>query len=138
MPFCCDNFAIVSPTDPPPIIATFLSLSKFICLSVSIRIVIQKWHITPGGFAKCFAFRKTFRCTKSLKGLRTAKPPGDVAEARRDFATSFWGFAKWRTNRRRSFRFRRHVAKANFYLLNYEKKPIKLAFCGIESRNFEL
>ena len=29
-----------------PIIATFLSLSKFICLSVSIRIVIQKWHIT--------------------------------------------------------------------------------------------
>src|SRR5690606_3798246 len=43
---------------------------------------------TPGGFAKCFAFRKTFRCTKSLKGLRTAKPPGDVAEARRDFATS--------------------------------------------------
>ncbi|MDY3339190.1 hypothetical protein PG279_08385, partial [Riemerella anatipestifer] len=39
-------FAIVSPTGPPPIIATFLSLSKFICLSVSIRIVIQKWHIT--------------------------------------------------------------------------------------------
>uniref|UniRef100_UPI0030BC1504 hypothetical protein n=1 Tax=Riemerella anatipestifer TaxID=34085 RepID=UPI0030BC1504 len=38
--------AIVSPTGPPPIIATFLSLSKFICLSVSIRIVIQKWHIT--------------------------------------------------------------------------------------------
>ncbi|MEJ8583984.1 hypothetical protein JSO63_10385, partial [Riemerella anatipestifer] len=32
--------------EPPPIIATFLSLSKFICLSVSIRIVIQKWPIT--------------------------------------------------------------------------------------------
>src|SRR5690606_12597220 len=43
---------------------------------------------SPGGFAKCFAFCKTFRCTKSLKGLRTAKPPGDVTEARRDFVTS--------------------------------------------------
>src|SRR5699024_9622210 len=52
MPFCCNNFAIVSPTGPPPIIATFLSLSKFICLSVSIRIVIQKWHITFRGLAK--------------------------------------------------------------------------------------
>lgn len=30
MPFCCNNFAIVSPTGPPPIIATFLSLSKFL------------------------------------------------------------------------------------------------------------
>src|SRR5690606_3017976 len=28
-----------------------------------------------GGFAKCFAFCKTFRCAKSLKGLRTARPP---------------------------------------------------------------
>src|SRR5690554_1840694 len=45
-------------------------------------------QVTPGGFAKCFAFCKTFRCTKSLKGLRTAKPPGDVTEARRDFVTS--------------------------------------------------
>jgi hypothetical protein len=41
-------------------------------------------------------------------------------------------------NRRRKFRFRRHVAKANFYLLNYEKKPIELAFCGLRSRNFQL
>src|SRR5690606_4812820 len=30
----------------------------------------------PGGFAKCFAFCKTLRCTKSLEGLGTAKPPG--------------------------------------------------------------
>src|SRR5690554_2017094 len=50
-------------------------------------------QVTPGGFAKCFAFCKTFRCTKSLKGLRTAKPPGDVTEARRDFVTSFCRFA---------------------------------------------
>src|SRR5690554_2588211 len=50
-------------------------------------------QVTPGGFAKCFAFCKTFRCTKSLKGLRTAKPPGDVTEARRDFVTSFRRFS---------------------------------------------
>ncbi len=41
-------------------------------------------------------------------------------------------------NRSRKFRFRRHVAKANFYLLNYEKKLIKLAFCGIRSTDFQL
>ena len=41
-------------------------------------------------------------------------------------------------NRRRSFRFRRHVAKANFYLLNYEKKPIKLAFADYEAQTFNL
>ncbi|MDY3505982.1 hypothetical protein PG587_03770, partial [Riemerella anatipestifer] len=50
---------IVSPTGPPPIIATFLSLSKFICLSVSIRIVIQKWHITHK-YTKYFQSEKYF------------------------------------------------------------------------------
>ena len=38
------------------------------------------------------------------------------------------GLCEVAENRRRKFRFRRHVAKANFYLLTYEKKPIKLAF----------
>ena len=41
-------------------------------------------------------------------------------------------------NRSRKFRFRRHVAKANFYLLNYEKMPIKLAFADYEAENFQL
>src|SRR5690606_3713870 len=41
-------------------------------------------------------------------------------------------------NRSEKFRFRRHVAKANFYLLNYEKKPIKLAFADYEAQNFNL
>src|SRR5690554_3241429 len=41
-------------------------------------------------------------------------------------------------NRSGKFRFRRHVAKANFHLLNYEKKPIKLAFADYEARNFQL
>src|SRR5690554_270197 len=55
---------------------------------------VQGCRITPGGFAKCFAFCKTFRCTKSLKGLRTAKPPGDVTEARRDFVTSVLSYTQ--------------------------------------------
>src|SRR5690606_33886454 len=41
-------------------------------------------------------------------------------------------------NRSRKFRFRRHVAKANFYLLNYEKKPIRLAFADYEAKNSNL
>src|SRR5690554_7054257 len=39
-------------------------------------------------------------------------------------------------NRSEKFRFRRHVAKANFYLLIYEKKPIKLAFADYEAQTF--
>ena len=38
------------------------------------------------------------------------------------------GLCEVAENRSRKFRFRRNVAKANFYLLIYEKKPIKLAF----------
>ena len=41
-------------------------------------------------------------------------------------------------NRSEKFRFRPHVAKANFHLLNYEKKPIKLAFADYEAQNFQL
>ena len=39
-------------------------------------------------------------------------------------------------NRRRKFRFRRNVAKANSYLLIYTKKPIKLAFADFEAQTF--
>src|SRR5690606_31298131 len=73
-----------------------LSEFSFFSFIVVLFYGLLKYCLTPGGFAKCFAFRKTFRCTKSLKGLRTAKPPGDVAEARRDFATSVWRLAQWR------------------------------------------
>src|SRR5690606_33585167 len=48
------------------------------------------------------------------------------------------GLCEVAENRRRKFRFRRHVAKANLYLLNYEKKPIKLAFADYEAQNFQL
>jgi len=48
------------------------------------------------------------------------------------------GLCEVAENRSRKFRFRRHVAKANFYLLNYEKKPIKLAFADYEAQNFQL
>lgn len=41
-------------------------------------------------------------------------------------------------NRSGKFRFRGHVAKANFYLLNYKKKPIKLAFADYEAESFNL
>ena len=41
-------------------------------------------------------------------------------------------------NRRRKFRFRRHIAKANFCLLIYKKKPIKLAFADYEAKSFNL
>src|SRR5690554_2029247 len=48
------------------------------------------------------------------------------------------GLCEVTVNRSEKFRFRRHVAKANFYLLNYEKKPIKLAFADYEAQNFNL
>ena len=48
------------------------------------------------------------------------------------------GLCEVAENRSRKFRFRRHVAKANFYLLNYEKKPIKLAFAEYEVQTFNL
>ena len=48
------------------------------------------------------------------------------------------GLCEVAVNRSGKFRFRRHVAKANFYLLNYEKKPIKLAFADYEAENFQL
>src|SRR5690554_992932 len=48
------------------------------------------------------------------------------------------GLCEVAENRSGKFRFRRHVAKANFHLLNYEKKPIKLAFADYEARNFQL
>src|SRR5690554_4641023 len=48
------------------------------------------------------------------------------------------GLCEVAENRRRKFRFRRHVAKANFYLLIYEKKPIKLAFADYETESFNL
>ena len=54
------------------------------------------------------------------------------------FLITFWRLAKVAENRSGKFRFRRHVAKANFYLLNYEKKPIKLAFADYEAENFQL
>ena len=41
-------------------------------------------------------------------------------------------------NRSEKFRFRRHVAKANFYLLNYEKKANRIGFCGLRSANVQL
>lgn len=41
-------------------------------------------------------------------------------------------------NRKRKFLFRRHVAKARFYLLIYEKKPIKLSFADYEAKSFHL
>ena len=44
------------------------------------------------------------------------------------------GLCEVAENRSRKFRFRRNVAKANFYLLNYEKKPIKLAFADYEAQ----
>ncbi|HCN10918.1 MAG TPA: hypothetical protein DIS75_01020, partial [Chryseobacterium sp.] len=48
------------------------------------------------------------------------------------------GLCEVAENRRRKFRFRRHIAKANFYLLIYEKKPIKLAFADYEAESFNL
>ena len=48
------------------------------------------------------------------------------------------GLCEVAENRSGKFRFRRHVAKANSYLLNYEKKPIKLAFADYEAENFQL
>ncbi|AZB21507.1 hypothetical protein EG338_04950 [Kaistella haifensis] len=48
------------------------------------------------------------------------------------------GLCEVAENRRRKFRFRRQAAKANSYLLNYEKKPIKLAFSDYEAKNFQL
>ena len=53
-------------------------------------------------------------------------------------ATNVLGLCEVAVNRSGKFRFRRHVAKANFYLLNYEKKPIKLAFADYEAENFQL
>src|SRR5690554_992930 len=78
-------------------------ITIFFILFICVLWCLLQCPLTPGGFAKCFAFCKTFRCTKSLKGLRTAKPPGDVTEARRDFVTSVWGFAKWRKIEAESF-----------------------------------
>src|SRR5690606_19197013 len=48
------------------------------------------------------------------------------------------GLCEVAENRSEKFRFRRHVAKANFHLLNYEQKPIKLAFADYEAQNFQL
>ena len=48
------------------------------------------------------------------------------------------GLCEVAENRSGKFRFRRQVAKANFYLLNYEKKPIKLAFADYEAQTFNL
>jgi hypothetical protein len=48
------------------------------------------------------------------------------------------GLCEVAENRSGKFRFRRHVAKANSYLLNYEKKPIKLAFADYEAQTFNL
>ena len=49
-----------------------------------------------------------------------------------------FGLCEVAENRSEKFRFRPHVAKANFHLLNYEKKPIKLAFADYEAQNFQL
>lgn len=48
------------------------------------------------------------------------------------------GLCEVAENRSRKFRFRRHVAKANFYLLNYEKKANRIGFCGLRSANVQL
>jgi len=48
------------------------------------------------------------------------------------------GLCEVAENRRRKIRFRRQEAKANFYLLNYKKKPIKLAFADYEAQSFNL
>src|SRR5690554_759459 len=48
------------------------------------------------------------------------------------------GLCEVAENRSEKIRFRRHVAKANFYLLNYKKKPIKLAFADYEAESFNL
>lgn len=48
------------------------------------------------------------------------------------------GLCEVAENRSRKFLFRRNVAKANFYLLIYEKKPIKLAFADYEAQTFNL
>ena len=48
------------------------------------------------------------------------------------------GLCEVAENRSEKFQFRPHVAKANFHLLNYEKKPIKLAFADYEAQNFQL
>src|SRR5690554_4369495 len=42
------------------------------------------------------------------------------------------GLCEVAENRSGKFRFRRHVAKANFYLLIYEKAN-KIGFCGLRS-----
>ena len=53
-------------------------------------------------------------------------------------AANVSGLCEVAENRSVKFRFRRHVAKANSYLLNYEKKPIKLAFADYEAQTFNL
>src|SRR5690606_6312333 len=61
-----------------------------------------------------------------------------ISEYFRKMSYNGSGLCEVAGNRRRKFRFRRHVAKANFYLLIYEKKPIKLAFADYEDENFQL
>src|SRR5690606_18901610 len=56
----------------------------------------------------------------------------------RGIADNVLGLCEVAENRRRKFRFRQHVANANFYLLIYEKKPIKLAFADYEAKIFNL
>ena len=48
------------------------------------------------------------------------------------------GLCEVAVNRRRKFRFRRHVAKANFLFAKLQKKPIKLAFADYEAESFNL
>ena len=61
-----------------------------------------------------------------------------VYGVRHSLATNGSGLCEVAENRSGKFRFRRQVAKANFYLLNYEKKPIKLAFADYEAQTFNL
>ena len=62
----------------------------------------------------------------------------DRVGLRKNIADNGSGLCEVAENRSGKFRFRRQVAKANFYLLNYEKKPIKLAFADYEAQTFNL
>src|SRR5690554_989153 len=61
-----------------------------------------------------------------------------VTHCRHSLTANGSGLCEVAENRRRKFRFRRHVAKANFYLLIYEKESIKLAFAKYEAQSFNL
>jgi|SRR5690554_843855 len=64
--------------------------------------------------------------------------PNFYRNTRLEILYNVLGLCEVAENRSGKFRFRRHVAKANFYLLNYEKKPILLAFADYEAQNFQI